>query len=117
MSIKNIDKNIIIIYIWRMSYQSEKRARLIARKATLEAQLTIAEATLTALLGTENKEYQFDDGEGSQRVKRRQMKEVRDTIENLEASLDSLCQKLAGRGLVATRLRRKKYNDSSGVQY
>lgn len=100
-----------------MSYQSDKRTRLLARKATLEAQITAAEATLTALLGTENKEWQFDDGEGSQRVKRRQIKELRDAIENLEASLDSLCQKLAGRGLMAARLRRKKYNNESGVRY
>lgn len=94
-----------------MSYKSAKRTRLLAKKATLETQLTNADNALTELLKTENKEYRFDDGEGSQRVERRDVDSARKTVQNLEAELDYVCRQLAGLGLVSIKARRKKYND------
>lgn len=95
-----------------MSYQSAKKARLLAKKTKLESQISTLETTLDGLLATEVEEYRFDDGEGSQRVKRRKFEEVQKQLDNLEARLEAVCRELAGLGLVNIRLRRKRYDNT-----
>lgn len=95
-----------------MSYQSAKKARLLARKATLEIQISTLNTTLDSLLSTGVEEYRFDDGEGSQRVQRRKLSEIQKQLDSLESRLESVCRELAGLGLVNIRLRRK--NNSGG---
>jgi hypothetical protein len=102
-----------------MSYQSAKKARLLAKKTKLETQIATLETTLDGLLETEVEEYRFDDGEGSQRVKRRSFEEVQKQLNSLEAQLDRVCRQLSGLGLTNIRLRRKRYDGyhHSGGRY
>ena len=90
-----------------MSYQSAKKARLIARKTTLETQITTLETTQSSLLASEVEEYRYDSGEGSQKVTRRKLKEISDQLDKLYATLESVCRQLANIGIVNIRLRRR----------
>lgn len=103
-----------------MSYQSVKKARLLAKKSKLESQITTLEETLDSLLATEVESYKYDSGEGSQQVKRRKLSEIQDQLDRLESRLDAICRRLAGLGLTSIRLNRKvrkSYNYPSGGNF
>lgn len=92
-----------------MSYLSAAdEAALRVTLATKTAQLTAANTTYTALLGKEINEYNFSSGEGSQRAKRIQLKEIRAEIEALEADIARINRRLnSSGGLVNITLRRQ----------
>lgn len=52
-------------------------------------------------------EYDFDSGEGEQRVKRRSLKEIDDHIASLGAQLDYLYRTLDGSHISVLRLNRR----------
>lgn len=94
-----------------MSYKSVQRTRWLAEKTTLEARLTTLNTTLDNMASSEVKKYAYDSAEGRQAVTRRDFDEIQKQIDNTDARLTWVCQKLAGLGVVVTRLRRKKHHD------
>ena len=100
-----------------MTYlSSEKRAELEAKKARLETLLNEAYDTYESMLGSKNKSYRFDSGEGSQSATKHTLKEMTDTIEHLEAHLDHICRRLRG-GLVVNLNVRRKDGFNGGRRY
>lgn len=92
-------------------FTAAKRARIIAEIETKESQLDeLNTAYLAAIKNSEVEEYAFNSGEGSQRTKRRSIKEIRQEIEYLESSIDRLYRRLNGTTLINMSLRRKSYN-------
>lgn len=73
-----------------------------------QAQLELANTTYSSLLVKVNKEYRFNSNEGWQQAVKRDLKELRDEIEWLEKSIDSLFRKLRGQSLVNMTLRRRR---------
>jgi uncharacterized protein YcbX len=83
-------------------------ASIRARIAEKEAQLVLANATYTKLLAQDTQEYRFSSGEASQWATKRSLKELKDQIESLEASIDELNRRIDGAGgLVMLTLRRQ----------
>ena len=87
---------------------ASKAARIRAEIATKEEQLTVANATFLKMLAEDNESYRFDSNEGAQSAKQRKLSEMQETIDSLEASLDSLYNRLACKGIVMLNLRRKR---------
>ena len=90
-----------------MSYSSVRIARL-------QKQLTHVQSILTELYATEltaakqNVEsYSIDSGEGAQRITRRKLAEIKDSIEYYEAREASIVNDLYNNGVVSITLRRK----------
>lgn len=83
-----------------------------ARRAELNAELALIEASLTAAraaqLANYDKpaSYRLDTGEGSQQVKSRTVGELRDEIRFLQGEKRNIDGKLNGRGLTFGRIRR-----------
>ena len=69
---------------------------------------TTLSAELDAALGSASVEdYSFQDAEGQQRVKRRDVGKIYDLLERLEKRMKWLSDKLGGRGLSIIVLRRR----------
>jgi predicted nucleic acid-binding Zn-ribbon protein len=83
-----------------------QRAAIQARIDTATAQLAIANATYTTLLGQDTEEYKFNSGEGAQWAVKRKLSEVEKQITRLEARIDALNRQLSDTGLVNITLRR-----------
>lgn len=91
-----------------MGYISSRRGRLQAQLARVQAALTALYDTQLELSSSTAKSYMFESGEGSQRTTRRDLKEIQDNIDRLEAKERSLINDLFNMGLVNIRLRRKR---------
>jgi hypothetical protein len=78
-----------------------------ARLAQKEAQLTaLYAAALAAIPNSEISQYEFDSGEGRQRLWRRSPAVMQDAIDRLEKEIDALYAKLEGTGLSRVTFRR-----------
>jgi hypothetical protein len=91
-----------------------ERAAIEAEIEQKQAQLVLANETYSKLLVKVNKEYKFNSNEGQQWATKRDLKELENTIEWLERSIDSLMRRIRGQSLVNMNLRRKPYNRLSG---
>jgi uncharacterized small protein (DUF1192 family) len=89
-----------------MSISSTERTRLEARLATKEAQLDVANTTLSSLLSKELDSYRFDSGESAQSAQRKSVTQLERLIRLLESEIDSIRRRLNGAGLVNFALRR-----------
>lgn len=90
-----------------MGYYSHRISRLKTQLARVQAMLAdlYDNGTESAAAGVDS--YAFDSGEGSQRVNRRSIKDIMDTIERLEARENWLINELYAVGLINSQLRRK----------
>jgi hypothetical protein len=87
---------------------SEEKTRLETELATCEAQLTALQTSITnAMTKADVEEYRFDSGVGSQRVKNREIKELLMSQDWLERRCEQIRQRLAGKGVVNSNMRRK----------
>ena len=86
---------------------AQDRAELEAQKALKQAQLVIANTTLTELAGQPVQSYNFTDGQGSQHAKRRGYAEVMELIKLLESDIAQINRKLNSSGVVSIALRRE----------
>lgn len=93
-----------------MSYTSIKKARIERQLAQVTALLEALNETYLSLSAQSVQSYEFDSGEGSQRVTRRQLLEIQNQIDRLEAKERSLLNELYNMGNVSIRVRRKKPN-------
>lgn len=74
----------------------------------VQAQIKKANESLEAALeNSEVEEYSFNSGEGTQRTKRRSIKELQSVLNDLESREAWLLRKLNGTSLVNLNLRRK----------
>ena len=90
-----------------MGFVLNRRARLFAQLAKVQALLASLYASMTTASGTDIESYSFDSGEGSQRVTRRKLQSILDEIERLEATEEHLINEIYGVGVVAIQQRRK----------
>lgn len=83
------------------------KARTQARLDQKEAQLTAYYASvLAAIPNAEIAQYEFDSGEGRQRLWRRSPLVMQQNIDILEKEIDALYAKLEGTGLARVTYRR-----------
>ena len=76
------------------------RATLEARLAAREADLVIANATYTTLLGKINSTYTFEShADGEQSATKQKLKNIREEIQFLEAEIDKINLQLNGGSL------------------
>ena len=88
------------------------RTSLLARKSTIEALITAAEAMLAKASETDTghvQSFRFDSGEGSQQTRYRSYEEMLKYLDGLYSRLDSITRRLNGTGIVAMNLRRKQF--------
>lgn len=85
----------------------DKIAMLQKRLETKVAQLEALNGAMTNTAASDVYEFRFDDGIGSQRVTKHEMREILKSISILEAEIDQLCDRLAGLGVVNFALRRR----------
>ncbi len=91
-----------------MAYLTSARiARIEARITAKEAALALADTAYQAAL-VEVEEYRFDSGEGSQKVRNRQLAEFQKNINILEREIEHLYRKLQGFGITTVSLRRRR---------
>lgn len=90
-----------------MGYILSRKLRLQAQLSTVQTQLENLYSSFTDISSTTVKSYAFDSGEGSQRTTRRDLSEIQDQIDRLEARERWLINELSSIGLVSVRLRRK----------
>ena len=91
-----------------MHLSAVDRAAIQAEIDKLDTQIAAFEtAYLAAAANSEIEEYQFDSGDGRQRVERRSPKEIRVEIDSLQAKKSRLVRKLSGSGSVNMSLRRR----------
>lgn len=90
-----------------MGYISERKVRLQAQLASVQAALDNLYTVRTEMAATGAKSYAFDSGEGSQKTTRRSLQEIIDAIRELEATERHLVNELYGMGLISVKLRRK----------
>lgn len=90
-----------------MGYISTRKARIQAQLTAVQASLTNLYSTLIALSTSENQSYAFDSGEGSQRTTKRNLTDVQDQIDRLEAKERHLINELYNMGIVSVKVRRK----------
>lgn len=91
-----------------MGYVIDRKARLRAQLAKVQAALDALYNSFMELAGTTVESYTFDSGEGIQKTKRRDLTTILDNISRLEATENHLINEIAGMGLVSIRLRRKR---------
>ena len=81
---------------------------LIAQKATLEAQIAAINTAITSAAGnSEIESYKFEDGGGSQQVKRQSIEKIIKTQTLLQAQLDRVNRILNGSGMTNMSQRRR----------
>lgn len=85
---------------------SAQRAKIAARLAIKNTQLTAAYALLDILLADPTHMYRFDSGEGMQQGQHKKLADVEKIISTLESEINRLETKLAGKGIVNMNLRR-----------
>lgn len=91
-----------------------KYNQLIAQKTVLEAQLTALQTAIISAAGnSEIESYTFEDGGGTQKVKRQSIEKTIKTQTLLQSQLDRINRILNGSGLVNASLRRQ--TGSSGL--
>ncbi len=90
-----------------MGYISERKVRLQAQLASVQAALDNLYTVRTEMAATGAKSYAFDSGEGSQKTTRRSLQEIIDAIRELEATERHLVNELYGMGLISVKVRRK----------
>ena len=84
-----------------------KQTLIEAKIAAKEAQLSeYYTAILSAIPNSEISEYEFESGEGRQKVKRRAPSSIQSMISQLEAEIDFLYRQLNGYGLASFKGRR-----------
>ncbi|MCK5604105.1 hypothetical protein KAR91_19615 [Candidatus Pacearchaeota archaeon] len=87
-----------------------RRASLERQRDILIAQITSLQEDYIAITGSTGSEGmqsgKFDSGEGSQSFTMRDPGEILETIQQAEANLARIENKLAGRGLVSVNMRR-----------
>lgn len=84
-----------------------KKELLESRLAAKEVQLTLAYTSiLESIPNSEVSEYEFDSGEGKQRVRRRAPDATLKLIEKLEKEIEFIYRQLNGYGLVNFKTRR-----------
>ena len=83
------------------------RTRLKARLEKKQELLDKLYTTYDELISDGTESYRFDSGDGSQQAKKRKLAEVKSQIDQLESEIDSLCRRLAGKGLTNIALRRR----------
>lgn len=93
-----------------------RRAILLARLAKKQEQLEAAYDTFFELISSTEESYKLDTGVGggSQQLKNKDALSLQSVIDNLEAEIDAIYMRLAGKGLVSLNLRRKRYRDWVG---
>jgi len=90
-----------------MALSTTQRARIQAQLDQAELRLTdLYAAALAAIPNSEVSQYEFDSGEGRQRVWRRSPLILQDAIRRLEKEIDQLYSRLEGTGLVRATRRR-----------
>jgi hypothetical protein len=82
-------------------------AQLQARIVTLTAQATAADAAYEEALSVGVEDYRVDTGDGSERVKRRKLKELLDNSSELWREIERLQNILDCKGITRLSLRRK----------
>jgi vacuolar-type H+-ATPase subunit H len=90
-----------------MALTSTQKQTILEQIKKKEAQLEIANASLEELLANPVEDYRLDTAEGTQRAKRRSLREIQEIIQSLEAEILQLWAKLRCAGLTSIRLRRK----------
>jgi hypothetical protein len=83
-----------------------RRERYIARITKLEASIEIWETTIDNIVEGENGEYWYTEPDGGQRATKLSPKELQEMIDRAYARIESLYNRLGGRGLVAVRVER-----------
>jgi hypothetical protein len=81
--------------------------RYLALITVWQSRLDDAEKQLAGLGSSSVEEYDFRAGDGSQKVKRRSLKELTDYIQLCENKIEFYWRKLYGRGATNLSLRRK----------
>jgi len=86
------------------------KEKYTADLARVRAQITAIEVEIeSAYSNAEIDEYSFNSNEGSQKTKRRSIKELNSVLENLESKEMRILRKLNGTSLVNMTTRRKRY--------
>jgi len=92
-----------------MSICTGKLARLKARLLVKNAQLEKAYESYDKLLSNEVEEYKFNSNEGSQSAVRRKLDELTKVISTLESNIESLENRICGKGIMYINTRRKGF--------
>jgi hypothetical protein len=86
-----------------------KRQEYLEQLERVEAQIALLETAIdSAYENSEVEEYSFNSAEGSQRTKRRSIKEISQELEKLESRKMRILNKLYGRAILNLNLRRKR---------
>ncbi len=88
---------------------SARRTEIIAEIVKLDALIVVIESTYTsALTNGEVEEYRFDSGDGSQKVIRRSLNELKEQWDDLKSERNRLNSMLNGGNNVSMAFRRKQ---------
>ncbi len=90
-----------------MSLTTTLRERLEAQLLRYETMLKLAYTSYEELLAENVIEYELDSNEGRQEARNRGLASLTKDIQRIEQMIDSLCRRLAGKGLIAMKSRRK----------
>ena len=85
----------------------DKISMLQARLAMKQSQLDALNNSMLNTAQSDVFEFRFDDGIGSQRITKHEMREIQKNIQILEAEIDHLINRLSGLGVVEFALRRR----------
>ena len=83
-----------------------EKTEIEARIVTLQAQLALANDAYDDAM-TAAEDYRLDTGEGAQRVKRRKLAQMLQSISAIESRIDWYRRKLRGTGVFNMNLRRR----------
>lgn len=95
-------------YLYISTMATYDRIAMLQRRLEAKlAQLEALDAALLNTMGSDIFEYRFDDGIGSQRATKHEMREMVKSQQILEAEVEHLINRLSGLGVVEFALRRR----------
>lgn len=90
-----------------LAISPNRKARIQARIALIESQISTLETAISSALASHIEEYTFNSGDGSQRAVNRTTSEMQRTLDNLYRQLEFQYNLLRGRGIVKMVMARR----------
>ena len=89
-----------------LALSPSRKARIEARITSYESQVTALETAIATCVSTDVQTYDFNSGDGEQRVTRRTISEMRKELDILYRLIEHNYSLLRGRGIVQMKVSR-----------